>query len=187
MDVLDIIDRYYKENGSLRSILLTHSRQVADKALRIVDVHPELDVDRELVYESAMLHDIGIILCDAKEICCYGNEPYIRHGLCGGLLLRKDGWEEYFPHERIEKWVRVCERHTGVGLTSKEIKRENLPLPHEDFLPESVEEKLVCYADKFFSKTKLEEEKTVEKVMKQMERYSRGCLKRFLALHEMFE
>lgn len=32
-----------------------------------------------------------------------------------------------------------------------------------DFLPETMEEKLICYADKFYSKTHLECEKSIEK------------------------
>ncbi len=187
LDVFDIIDRYYKENGALRSVLLTHSKQVADKALSIANNHPELPIDRDFVFSSAMLHDLGIILCDAPEIYCYGDEPYIRHGLCGAMMLKKDGWEEYFPKDLIDRWARVCERHTGAGLTKKEIKKEGLPLPHEDFLPESLEEKLICYADKFFSKTKIDKEKSLEKVMKGMKKYSKDCLNRFLALHEMFK
>ncbi len=134
----------------------------------------------------AMLHDIGSIKCDARDIFCFGTEPYIRHGLCGAEMLRNDGWERYFPRERIEKWVRVCERHISAGLTREDIEREHLALPPRDFLPETTEEKLVCYADKFFSKTRLTEEKSVERVVEQMKRYSTGTMERFLALHEMF-
>ena len=46
-----------------------------------------------------------------------------------------------------------AKRHTGAGLTKKEIIEQELPLPQQDFLPETTEEKLICYADKFFSKT----------------------------------
>ena len=56
--------------------------------------------------------------------------------------------------------ARVCERHTGAGLTKREIIEQELPLPQQDFLPETTEEKLICYADKFFSKTHLDIEKT---------------------------
>ena len=54
-----------------------------------------------------MLHDIGIIRCNAPGIQCFGNEPYICHGRIGAEMLRAEG----FPHH-----ARVCERHTGRGL-----------------------------------------------------------------------
>ena len=50
-----------------------------------------------------------------------------------------------------ESYARVCERHTGAGLTLHDILSQNLPLPHHDLQPETIEEKLICYADKFFS------------------------------------
>ena len=55
-----LIDKYYPEANELRHILLTHSRSVADKALWIADRHPELSLDKDFLYEAAMLHDIGI-------------------------------------------------------------------------------------------------------------------------------
>lgn len=78
-----LIDKYYPEANELRHILLTHSRSVADKALWIADRHPELSLDRDFLYEAAMLHDIGIFLTDADGIYCFGDKPYICHGYLG--------------------------------------------------------------------------------------------------------
>jgi uncharacterized protein len=50
----------------------------------------------------------------------------------------------------MEKFARICERHTGSGLTAEEIVSGGLPLPERDFLPETLEEKIICLADKFF-------------------------------------
>ena len=68
MDYIKLIDKYYGGAPELRHILVTHSRQVADRALSIIDRHPEWSVDRQFVEEAAMLHDIGIIFCDAPKI-----------------------------------------------------------------------------------------------------------------------
>jgi hypothetical protein len=46
----------------------------------------------------------------------------------------------------------VCERHIGVGISIAEIQHHNLPLPSRDMIPVSIEEQLICYSDKFFSK-----------------------------------
>lgn len=182
-----IIDKFYnRENGALRSILLTHSRMVAEKTISIAKAHPELNIDTEFVYDASMLHDIGIIMCHAPAIECYGTEPYIRHGISGGKMLREYALEFGMTSEEIEPYARVCERHTGAGLTVKQIEERHLPLPLVDFLPETIEEKLICYADKFYSKTKLEEEKPLDRVINSMNKFGADTELRFMKLHELF-
>ncbi|WP_028896759.1 HD domain-containing protein [Prevotella sp. HUN102] len=170
MDYQAIINKFYPEDNELKHILMVHSRSVADKALRILDAHPELQLDRIFVEEAAMLHDIGIFRCDAVGIHCFGTSPYIVHGRIGAELLRAEGYPNH---------ARVCERHTGAGLTKESIIAQNIPLPHEDFLPETLEEQLICYADKFYSKTHLDREKPFEKVEKSLAKYGEDGLKRF--------
>lgn len=183
-----IIDKFYSgENGALRSILLTHSRMVAEKALRIAEKHPELRLDTVFVRDAAMLHDIGIVMCDAPGIECHGTEPYMRHGICGGMMLRSHASEWGMPPDDIEPYARVCERHTGAGLTADDIIRQNMPLPHTDLLPETMEEKLICYADKYYSKTRLTEEKSFEQVLASMRKFGADSETRFLKLHELFK
>ena len=178
MDYQKIIDKYYPEANQLRDILITHSTLVTRRALKICDAHPELKMDRRFIEEAAMLHDIGIFRCDAPGIQCFGTEPYIRHGLIGGEIMRKEG----YPHH-----ARVCERHTGAGLTKEEIIKQNLPLPHQDFLPETLEEKVICYADKFYSKTHPDREKSFEKAKNSIAKFGEDSLERFLAMHALFE
>ena len=173
-----IIDRYYKDNDELKDILLRHSKAVADKALAIADAHPELQLDRQFLFEAAMVHDIGIIKTNAPDIKCFGTEPYIRHGLLGAEIMRAEG----FPLH-----ARVCERHTGAGLSLKEIEEQALPLPHIDLLPETLEEKVICYADKFFSKTKLDREKTLEQAERSVAKHGGEGLQRFKEMEQMFE
>ena len=125
-----------------------------------------------------MLHDIGILRCDAPRIECFGTEPYIRHGMIGAAILRGEG---------LERHARVCERHTGAGLTRDDIVSQNLPLPPKDFLPETVEEQLICYADKFFSKTRLEQEKTFAQAERSLAKFGEEGLQRFLRWQQLFE
>ena len=170
MNPLAIIDKYYLSDSPLRHILLKHSRSVADKALSIVANHPELNVDADFVEESALLHDIGIFRTDADGICCFGTEPYICHGFIGAELLRAEGMPRH-------AWV--CERHTGTGLTLQQILDFNWPLPHRDMQPISIEEQIVCFADKFFSKTRLDQEKTVDQARKSLEKFGADGLLKF--------
>lgn len=180
MDYISLIDKYYKESPELREVLLIHSRQVADRALAIVDAHPEWTannlVDRQFVEEASMLHDIGIIFCSAPRIHCVGEHKYIEHGWLGAELLRKEGWEKH---------ALVAERHTGTGITMEQVIREDLPIPAQDFCPVSLEEKIICYADKFYSKTHLGEEVSMAKIRENIWRYGHDAVLRWEQLSEL--
>lgn len=173
----EIIDKYYPAGQPLRDIYISHCRSVADEALAI-NRRKALGLDPAQVEAAAMLHDIGIFLCHAPSIQCFGQENYIRHGLAGAQLLRKEGAPEYA--------ARVAERHTGAGLTASEILRQNLPLPPHDFLPESTLERLICYADKFYSKSGSPARKPIQKVRAQMAAFGPESARRFALLEQQF-
>lgn len=170
MNPIELIDAYYPEDNERKHILLVHSRLVAEKALRIADGHPELNLDKDFLYEAGMLHDIGIFLTNAPGIFCFGDQPYICHGYLGADLMRREG----YPRHAL-----VCERHTGAGLSLDDIIAQNLPVSHRDMLPVSMEEQVICFADKFYSKTHLEREKTVEKARKSISNFGNVGLERF--------
>ena len=178
MNVKEIIDRYYPCENELKNIYMVHARAVADFALGLAKKHPELELDEAFVYEAAMLHDIGIFLTDAPRIHCYGSEEYLCHGYLGAELLRSIG---------LERHARVCERHTGTGLTKEVIELNGWNLPVKDFVPETLEEQLICFADKFFSKTKfLHEPRTFEQVVESMRKISEDSVKKVEKWAEMF-
>ena len=131
-----------------------------------------------------MLHDIGIGACDAPDIHCFGKEHYIRHGITGCQMLRNYGAEH---HMDLEAYARICEKHTGSGLTAAEIIQQKLPLPEQDFLPETPEEKLVCLADKFYSKSGNMQEKSLERIQKSMLKFGPAPCQRFQELCIMFQ
>lgn len=176
-DPYSIIRKYYPADNDLRHILLEHSESVARKALAVADSHPELMLDRDFLHTASLLHDVGIFLTDAPGIHCYGAEPYLRHGVLGAQLMRREG---------LYAVARVCERHTGAGLSAADIDRQHLPLPPGDYLPETLEEQVVCYADKFYSKTHLDRERTVEQVLRSLERFGAEGPARFLGWQERF-
>lgn len=179
MNYLAIIDRYYPEkegselqSSELRRLLLKHSRQVAQRALQIADRHPEWHMDREFLEAAAMLHDIGICRCDAPSIYCHGTEPYIRHGVIGGEMIRSYKGTEDIDSVR-ERLARVAERHTGTGLPGYE--------------PETLEEQVICYADKFYSKSSPDHEKTVEEACRSLRKFGEEGVVKFMEWHRMFE
>lgn len=207
MDYLALLHRYYPEDNALRRMLLHHSRQVCARALQIVERHPELGANRNLVEAGAMLHDIGIFLTDAPGIHCHGTAHYILHGSLGAQLLRNEAkqlkkeklQEEQLKEEQpqaihlqeelhfYEALARICERHTGTGLTRQTIIERGLPDPQQDLLPETIEEQIICYADKFYSKSHLERERTIPQTLQSLEKFGDEGVEKFRHWTELFE
>ena len=110
-----------------------HSEKVADKAIEIANKIKKAKVDLNLIEIGALLHDIG-------RTQTHG----FKHALIGGKILRQRG----FP----EKLARICETHILGGLDKDDAK--NLGLPEKDFLPKTLEEKIICLADKQMAGTR---------------------------------
>lgn len=169
IDAKAIIKKYYPE-GEARDILITHGREVRDLALVIVDNHPELGADRIFVAEAAMLHDIGIFKVDSPRIDCHGDKPYICHGYLGREILEEEG----LPLHAL-----VCERHIGVGLKKKDIILRNLPIPFRNMQPRSIEEKIICFADLYYSKSHLGEKISHEVIVRKLRRHGVAKVKKY--------
>ena len=177
MDPQTIIKKYYTPGTKLYDILVDHSQLVTEKALAIANAHPEFNADKQFIAEAAMLHDIGIYLTDAPDIECHGARPYICHGTLGSELLKKEG---------LPRHALVCERHTGAGLSLDEIIAQNLPIPHRDMLPISIEEQIICFSDKFYSKSDPLKEKSLDKIRKSMVKYGEASVHRFESWCKLF-
>lgn len=89
-------------------------------------------IDMKSVSMGALLHDIG----RAKT---HG----IEHGVAGAETLRKMG---------LGKFAKFAEIHIGAGIPAAEAKE--LGLPAKDFVPRTLEEKIVTYADKRISRNR---------------------------------
>jgi uncharacterized protein len=82
----------------------------------------------------------------------------------------------------------VCERHTGTGLSRKQIENQGLPLPLDrSYEPDVLEEQVVCYADKFYSKTHIDQERTVLETAQSLEKFGAEGVQKFLKWVDMFE
>ncbi|MFX0207803.1 MAG: HD domain-containing protein [Candidatus Hodarchaeota archaeon] len=91
-------------------------------------------VDMKFLKKACFVHDLGRSITGSKgskEL-----KPPIFHGIIGGDLLRERG---------CPRLARVCETHIGGGITKEEAKE--MGLPQQDYLPNSIEEKIVCYTD----------------------------------------
>jgi uncharacterized protein len=179
LNCIEIIEKLYTPKTLAYNIAVEHGKQVAEKALSVADRLAHLNPDRNFIYESAMLHDIGMIFTDVPQMGCYGNHPYIVHGILGRAVLEKIG---------LLRHAMVCERHIGVGLTTDDILDQKLPLPLRDMIPMTLEEKIVCYSDNFFSKTNSKKvEKTPEEILKNLSRFGRDKMEKFLSWMNEFE
>lgn len=174
---LQLIEKYYPKDSDIYHVLVVHSEQVKTKALEVAHCHPELQLDTQFIAEASMLHDIGIFLCDAVRIHCHGVHQYIQHGYLGADLLRAEG---------LPRHALVCERHTGTGLSLEMIRKNKLPLPERDMLPVTIEEQVICYADKFFSKTQLNEIHSVERIRTSLGHFGEAQVIQFDEWYSLF-
>jgi uncharacterized protein len=179
MNPVEIIGRFFPPESKAYRILIEHGRQVAGKALDAAARVAHLEPDRGFIHSAAMLHDVGICLTCSPDLDCHGSEPYIRHGVLGRDIMDSLG----HPRHAL-----VCERHVGAGISAADIRRFGLPLPERDMLPVSIEEQIICYADKFFSKngSRAAREKSVGEIVDQLSRYGAGQAERFIRWADLF-
>lgn len=173
MDPVLIIEKFYTPGTRLYKVLVEHSRIVTEKSLEIAAGLTHLKPDVVFIEKAAMLHDIGIYLTLAPSIGCNGKEPYIRHGYLGRKLLDEQGLPPEFGL--------VCERHTGAGITKENIISNHLPLPHRDMVPRSLEEKIICAADKYHSKSPNQTDKkiTTRQIIENLKKINKDHASRF--------
>jgi uncharacterized protein len=145
--------------------ILRHSRAVAKQALKIVSAVKNKKINKKFLLTAALLHDIGRFKCPPPS-----KKNAVWHGVAGGIILRKEG---------LPKHALVAERHVGSGITKTEAKKLGLPL--RSYMPKSIEEKIICYADSLTFGAKQE---TLQQVLKRYKKeVGEKLVKRTLRLH----
>ncbi|HMF29919.1 MAG TPA: HDIG domain-containing protein [Candidatus Lokiarchaeia archaeon] len=112
---------------SLPEHIIAHVTEVSRQAIYFAKKVKKVPVNRDLVQIGALFHDIG-----------RSRSHGFQHGIEGGNILRERGYPE--------ELARIAERHILGGFTAEEAAE--LGLPPKDFIPETIEEKIVCLADK---------------------------------------
>jgi len=109
--------------------VLEHCERVSAFAVKIAEAAQkrQVNVNVRLVEISALLHDIG-----------RSKTHTVNHALEGGKIARSFNLPESI--------ALIIERHAGGGIPKDEAKK--LGWPAKDYLPKTLEEKIVCYADK---------------------------------------
>lgn len=176
-DINWLFNKYYSDNPELYRIVRIHSEQVAKKALAIWR-EKKLKLDPVNIYCAAVLHDIGVVKCNAPDIHAFGELPYLYHGIEGKKILL---------NHNLPQFANICSTHTGAGISIEDIRNNNLQMPEGDYLPFTLLEKLICYADKFYSKSgDLYHEKDIESVISQMKKFGEGSYNRFMEMNRLF-
>jgi len=110
--------------------VIKHCIAVAELALEIAAANKNRNknknIDEELIFTGALLHDMGRARSHGVE-----------HGFLGGELAKASGLDD--------RLVKIIQRHVGAGITAEEAKQ--LGLPPISLMPETIEEKIVAYAD----------------------------------------
>ncbi len=179
MDVFNILAKYFDTTSEAFYVLMQHSLSVCKKALHIANRVNHLRPNIQFIMEASLLHDIGICYTYAPKIGCKGSYPYIAHGYLGRQILDSEGFHLHGL---------LCERHVGVGISLQDIEAKGFPLPPRDMIPQSLEERIVCYADKFFTKRldRIDLEMSAQEVRDIIRSYGEEKLRIFDEMHRLF-
>jgi len=140
---------FLRESGCSQNVI-KHCEAVAELALEIAKkcVEKGLNVNLELVEIGALLHDIG----RAKT-------HSVHHAVAGAQIAKALGLPEPV--------IAIIKRHVGGGITAEEAKK--LGWPKDVYTPQTIEEKIVAYADKLIEGSKrVPIEETIERFSKEL-------------------
>ena len=121
------------------------------------------NVDHKLIEAGAMLHDIG-----------RSQTHDVDHAAVGGKIVRELGIYELV--------ARIVDRHIGAGIPQDEAKE--LGLPPGQYMPETLEEKIVCYADKLMEGRRVVDISVTINHFIEKHGADHPAIKRHYALHE---
>lgn len=148
----------YLKNAGCSESVIAHSIAVEERALKFAQL---AKADSDLVSCGALLHDIG-----------RGKTHGIQHALIGADMARE--------LEMPEEVCKIIERHIGAGISPEDAQK--LELPNRNYIPETLEEKIVAHADNLIEEHK---KRPVSKVLQHFEELGyKDVAERVLALHE---
>lgn len=168
---IEALHKKYASSDEIFSQVWEHCNIVKEIALDLVEQN-KLKIDNDLLVAGALLHDIG-----AYKVY-YDRKNYIKHGVIGAEILKSEGVSLELQ--------RFASHHTGVGLDSDDIKNLGIETDEESLLAETLEEKLVMYADKFHSKTEPPTFNSVEFYKQKVQEFGPGKLEIFETMLKEF-
>lgn len=119
-----------KTHGCSKRVI-KHILIVTDLALRIARYFPEVDL--ELLEAGALLHDLG-----------RSKSHEVDHAVVGAQLANELGI--------ADEVIKIIERHIAAGIPAADAK--SLGLPEKDYIPQTIEERIVAHADNLIEDNK---------------------------------
>lgn len=154
--------QFLRQSGCSKYVV-KHCKAVAEVALEIAEACKEkgLNVNLELVEAGALLHDIG-----------RSKTHTVHHAVMGAEIAKS--------LDLPESIISIIKRHVGGGITTKEA--EKLGWPKDIYVPQTIEEKIVSYADKLIEGSRrVPIERTIENFSKEL---TFSAIERMRKLHE---
>ena len=166
----ELLKKYAPDLKTYQKIL-QHSQAVKRVALTFAQAIQKQGhkVDLNLIKTGSLLHDLGRFTCPPKT------KDSLKHGFLGGKILRKEGLPQH---------ARIAETHLGAGISKEEIIQQKLPLPKRNFLPRTIEEKIIAYVDNLVFGDRLG---TVQEVVERFKKEIPSALPRLIKLHNEIE
>ncbi len=155
-----------KEEGC-SSDVIEHVKAVRDVSMEIAKKISanNFKVNLNLVEIGALLHDIG-----------RSKTHEINHGIVGANILEKKGLEELAP---------IARNHLGAGISKEEAKK--LGLPEKEFIPNSIEEKIITYGDNLIDGNEKQSYREAVKELEEELGPNHDGVSRFKNLHDELE
>ena len=154
--------QFLKQSGCRQNVI-RHVESVSDLAVEIAGAirNRGYPVNVRLVEIGALLHDIG-----------RSKTHSVHHAVAGAEIAESFG----LPQQVVS----IIKRHVGGGITAREAKK--LGWPRDVYIPQTIEEKIVCYADKLVEgSSRISIEKTIDKLSQDL---PTSAIERMWKLHE---
>lgn len=140
------LHRKYAPNDEAYDLVYGHCQIVNELALWCADrIKEKQPIDRGLLSSAALLHDIGTYVFFAQENNTGRNSLYAQHAILGAKIIADEGIDSQI--------VQIVETHVLLGLSKQEIIEKPWPLPARDYIPRNIEGEILCYADRFHTKS----------------------------------
>ena len=146
------------EKAGCSESVIRHCKAVRDVAVKMAK---RAHADVELVEAGALLHDIG-----------RSKTHDIFHAMEGVKIAQKLGLPQSI--------INIIERHIGAGISKEEAKK--LGLPPKDYIPKTLEEKIVCHADNLIDK--YERQNIEDAIERALDEGHKEYAERLLKLHK---
>lgn len=170
-EAISILKKHAKDEETF-GMVLSHSRAVQSVALRIglKILSQGHDIDIQFIRSASILHDVGRFKYPP------GKES-IKHGIYGAQILSDEGLDERYSN--------LCERHIGAGIDEYDVESQKLDIPIKNYMPISVEEKVITYADNLIAG--VNEISIYDAVKRFRNEVGERCAQRLIELHNDIE